>query len=30
MQQGAYAFIHKPLDIERLLNILAEVKGIAI
>ena len=26
MQQGAYAFIHKPLDIEKLVAILAEIK----
>lgn len=26
MQKGAYAFVHKPLDIEKLMNILAQVK----
>jgi DNA-binding response OmpR family regulator len=26
MEQGAYAFIHKPLDIEKLLTILADIR----
>lgn len=29
MAQGAYAFIHKPLDIERLLDILSSVRETA-